>query len=71
MLVTRVNQFGQLGRVETKPPPHPIFAAVGGGYPLGVDVDAVGLKATTLERLGALGRGEGIAAVAVVLIQRF
>jgi len=35
---------------------------------LGVGVDAVGLKATTNERLGALGRGEGMAALAVVLM---
>jgi len=35
---------------------------------LGVDVDAVGLKATTNEGLGALGRGEGMAALAVVLL---
>jgi len=36
---------------------------------LGVEPDAVGLKATTNEGLGALGRGEGIAALAVVLLQ--
>ena len=36
---------------------------------LGVGPDAVGLKATTNEGLGALGRGEGIAALAVVLLQ--
>jgi 2-C-methyl-D-erythritol 2,4-cyclodiphosphate synthase len=32
--------------------------------------DAVGLKATTNERLGAVGRGEGIAALAVVLLAK-
>ena len=37
---------------------------------LGVDVDAVGLKATTTERLGFEGREEGIAAQAVVLLER-
>ncbi len=35
---------------------------------LGIPVDDVGLKATTNERLGAIGRGEGIAALAVVLL---
>ncbi len=37
---------------------------------LAIEPAAVGLKATTNERLGALGRGEGIAALAVVLLSR-
>ncbi|MEO8502577.1 MAG: 2-C-methyl-D-erythritol 2,4-cyclodiphosphate synthase [Acidobacteriota bacterium] len=36
---------------------------------LGVEVDAVGLKATTNEGLGSIGRGEGMAALAVVLLE--
>lgn len=36
---------------------------------LAVDVAAVGLKATTHEGLGAVGRGEGMAALAVVLLE--
>lgn len=35
---------------------------------LGIAPADVGLKATTNERLGALGRGEGMAALAVVLL---
>ena len=36
---------------------------------LGVDIGRVGFKATTKERLGAIGRGEGMEAYAVVLLE--
>ena len=37
---------------------------------LGIPMDKISLKATTPERMGALGREEGIAALAVALIRR-
>ena len=38
---------------------------------LGIDVDAVSIKATTTEELGFEGREEGISAHAVVLLEEF
>jgi len=36
---------------------------------LGISEDMVSLKATTSEGMGAIGRGEGIGAIAVCLIE--
>lgn len=37
---------------------------------LNLEIDQVGIKATTHEKIGTLGRGEGIAAQAVVLLTK-
>lgn len=37
---------------------------------LGVDVDRIGIKATTTEKLGFVGKEEGISAHAVVLLEK-
>lgn len=40
------------------------------GSDIGIEEDRINIKATTTERLGYIGQGEGIAAEAVALLQR-
>ena len=49
---------------------HRVIDLASGADLLEIGVDAVGVKATTNEKLGWIGRGEGMAALAVVLLQR-
>ena len=57
--------------VAEKPKLAPYLAAMRDNIArtLGVELDCVSVKATTTEGLGATGRGEGMAAYAVALVQ--
>ncbi len=50
--------------------PHALAMCTHLAQVLGIDADAMSVKATTTEKLGFTGRGEGIAAQAVVLLVR-
>lgn len=50
--------------------PHAAAMRAALGETLGIDPDRVGIKATTNEGIGFIGRAEGIAALAVALIER-
>jgi len=76
--VARVRQAGWVvGNVDAtvhaqapKIGPHAQAMVANIAHDLGVGLDAVNVKAKTNERLGHLGRGEGIAATAVAMIAR-
>ena len=55
---------------DPKLAPHVPSMRAGLAGALGVDVESVSVKATRHEKLGAFGRGEGLAAMAVVLVHR-
>jgi 2-C-methyl-D-erythritol 2,4-cyclodiphosphate synthase len=65
-----VNVDATLIAQAPKLTPHFAEMRVRLGGPLRLPPDRIGLKATTSEGLGALGRGEGIAAWCVCLIER-
>jgi len=58
--------------IAERPRLKPHFAAIRGRVSnvLGVAEDAVNLKANTMEDLGPIGEGRGIAALAVVLLEK-
>lgn len=58
--------------VAEKPKIAPFIAAMKStlAESLGIDIADIGIKATTNERMGFLGRGEGMAAMAVALVNR-
>jgi 2-C-methyl-D-erythritol 2,4-cyclodiphosphate synthase len=55
---------------EPKMSPHMNEMKINIATALGISLDRVGVKATTNEHLGFLGRGEGIAAMAVAGVDR-
>lgn len=66
---TVVNVDGVVTAERPRLQPHLGAMAANLAAVLGLEADAVAVKATSPEGLGSLGRGEGIAAQAVVLVE--
>ena len=64
-----VNVDGTLVAEAPRVAPHVAAMRQSLGRALGIEPERVSVKATTNERLGAVGRGEGIAALAVALVE--
>lgn len=64
-----VNVDASLIAEAPKVKPHALAMKANIGLALGLSADAVGVKATTNERLGFVGREEGIAAMAVACVE--
>lgn len=63
------NVDGMLIAEAPKLAPHRAAMCANIARALGIDVARVNVKATTNEALGAIGRGEGLAAMAVALVE--
>jgi len=64
-----VNVDATLIAEEPKIGPHAGAMCANIAHALQIGVDRVSVKATTNERLGAIGRGEGLAAIAVAAVE--
>ncbi len=77
-VMNRIAEQGyEVGNVDTtiiaqapKMAPHIAQMKINIADDLGISVDRVGVKATTTERLGFTGRGEGIACQAICLLNK-
>jgi 2-C-methyl-D-erythritol 2,4-cyclodiphosphate synthase len=65
-----VNVDGMLIAEAPKVAPHRVAMCEALAKALGIARDAVSVKATTNETLGSIGRREGLAAMAVALVER-